>query len=112
MFVGGLGLTPGGLNCCRRLLRMALHLPAHACILSLSDLICLLSAPPLPACPHTAQEAYVALLSNEVSEVQLDCLHRLIAGLCAAEGGVELLCRLPFAHNFLVSFGSMVAVMQ
>lgn len=49
-----------------------------------------------------AQEAYVALLSNEVTEVQLDCLHRLVAGLCAAPGGLELLCRLPFAQNLPV----------
>ena len=57
-----------------------------------------LSLPP----PCLTQEAYVALLSSEVAEVQLDCLHRLIGTLCAAPGGLELLCRLPFAHNMLV----------
>ena len=50
-----------------------------------------------------SEEAYVALLSNEVAEVQVDCLHRLVAGLCSADGGLELLCRLPFAQNLLVS---------
>lgn len=44
----------------------------------------------------------MAVLSIEAADVQVDCLHRLIAGLCAAEGGVELLCRLPWAHNLLV----------
>ncbi|KAL4420612.1 hypothetical protein ABPG75_010268 [Micractinium tetrahymenae] len=57
------------------------------------------------------EEAYAALLSNEVPEVQLDCLHRLVAGLCAAPGGVELLCRLPFAQNLpLVREGRQVWV--
>lgn len=62
-------------------------------------------APPLSLPFVPTQEAYVALLSNEVTEVQLDCLHRLVAGLCAAPGGVELLCRLPFAQNLPVSAG-------
>lgn len=44
----------------------------------------------------------MAVLSIEAADVQVDCLHRLIAGLCAANGGVELLCRLPWAHNLLV----------
>lgn len=48
----------------------------------------------------------MALLSIEAADVQLDCLHRLVAGLCAApEDGVELLCRLPWAHNLLVGAG-------
>ncbi|PRW20989.1 kinase [Chlorella sorokiniana] len=51
------------------------------------------------------EEAYVAVLSIEAADVQVDCLHRLIAGLCAAEGGVELLCRLPWAHNLLLVKG-------
>ena len=51
---------------------------------------------------YLLQEAYVAVLSIEAADVQVDCLHRLIAGLCAAEGGVELLCRLPWAHNLMV----------
>lgn len=50
------------------------------------------------------QEAYVAVLSIAAADLQLDCLHRLVAGLCsgAAPGGVQLLCRLPFTGNMLV----------
>ncbi|EFN52609.1 hypothetical protein CHLNCDRAFT_138668 [Chlorella variabilis] len=55
------------------------------------------------------EEAYVALLSNEVAEVQLDCLHRLVACLCAAPRGVELLCRLPFAQNLALVRGGRQA---
>ena len=49
----------------------------------------------------------MALLSIEAADVQVDCLHRLVAGLCAAQqgSGVELLCRLPWAHNLLVGAG-------
>ncbi|KAL4855567.1 Nuclear pore complex protein NUP160 [Chlorella vulgaris] len=48
------------------------------------------------------EEAYVVLLSIEVADLQLDCMQRLVSGLCAAPGGLELLCRLPFAHNLAV----------
>lgn len=48
------------------------------------------------------QEAYTALLSNQVSEVQLDCVHQLVNVLCT-RGEVALLCRLPFAHTLLLA---------
>lgn len=47
----------------------------------------------------------MAVLSVEVAEVQVDCLHRLLGALCAAPRGVELLCRLPFAQNLAVRRG-------
>lgn len=52
----------------------------------------------------------MAVLSIEAADVQVDCLHRLIAGLCAADGGVELLCRLPWAHNLLVRLPELACV--
>ena len=48
------------------------------------------------------QEAYAAMLSNTVAEVQLDCMQRLVHSLCNA-GRVQLLCALPFSANLLVS---------
>lgn len=46
----------------------------------------------------------MAVLSIASADIQLDCLHRLVAGLCsgAAPRGVQLLCRLPFTGNMLV----------
>lgn len=44
----------------------------------------------------------MAVLSIEAAELQLDCLHRLLARLCGNAAGVRLLCRLPWAHNMLV----------
>ncbi|GAB4820336.1 hypothetical protein N2152v2_007382 [Parachlorella kessleri] len=47
------------------------------------------------------EEAYAAMLSNTVAEVQLDCMQRLVHSLCNA-GRVQLLCALPFSANLLV----------
>lgn len=50
------------------------------------------------------------LLSIEVADLQLDCMQRLVSGLCTAPGGLELLCRLPFAHNLAVSVDNPAGV--
>lgn len=50
------------------------------------------------------QEAYAAMLSNPVPEVQLDCMQRLVHSLCNADR-VQLLCALPFSATLLVREG-------
>ena len=49
------------------------------------------------------QEAYMLMLSINAADAQLDCLGALVARLCSGvPRGVQLLCRLPWAHNMLV----------
>ena len=97
-----------GVGCALRGKRGALQLPITRLAMDTSSGWFTVSRQHFSACPViecervTVQEAYVAVLSIEAADVQVDCLHRLIAGLCAADGGVELLCRLPWAHNLLV----------
>jgi len=46
-------------------------------------------------------EAFAALLGNDVAEQQVDCVHRLVKELCD-KGEIGVLCSLPFANNSLV----------
>lgn len=50
------------------------------------------------------QEAYTAMLSGTVADVQLDCMQRLVHSLCNA-GQLRLLCALPFSNTLLVGCG-------
>lgn len=43
-------------------------------------------------------EAYAALLGNDVAEQQVECVHRLVKDLCD-RGDIATLCALPFANN-------------
>ena len=47
------------------------------------------------------EEAYAALLGNQVAEIQIDCVHELVNDM-VDRGAIEMLCSLPFALNALV----------
>ena len=44
------------------------------------------------------EEAYAALLTNEVADVRVDCLHKLVNRM-VERGEIAALCALPFAHT-------------
>ncbi|KAG7671196.1 hypothetical protein KSW81_003334 [Nannochloris sp. 'desiccata'] len=54
-------------------------------------------------CLHSGEfeEAYSALLGNELAEVQVDCVHKLVNSM-VQRGEIAALCALPFAHTSLV----------
>jgi hypothetical protein len=47
------------------------------------------------------EEAYTALLGNDLADVQVDCVHKLVNAM-VDRGEIAALCALPFAHTALV----------
>jgi nuclear pore complex protein Nup160 len=47
------------------------------------------------------EEAYAALLSNDVADEQVECVHKLVNSM-VERGEIASLCALPFAHTSLV----------